>query len=177
MLEALAKMRSPLDIMEADHHFQNRLCDILERIADDLPDQVDQKLCSTAIHALTVEMPIHHADEEDGLFPLLEKRALPEDNLIEIIANLSIEHATDESFANELLDSLKTLSEGKVPLNPNMVGYMLRGFFECYRRHLHWENTIVIPLARKRLMEEDLHVLKEKMAVNRRVATQAVFNA
>lgn len=160
-------MKSPIDIIEADHHFQTQLCDILERIADDLPDQVDEKLCLTAIHALTVEMPIHHADEEQGLFPLLEQRALPEDNLLEIVANLCMEHATDESFADELLESLKTLAEGQRLLNPDMVGYMLRGFFEGYRRHLVWENTIVLPLARKRLINEDLKCLQEKMALHR----------
>ncbi len=168
MSELSAKMKSPIDIIEADHTFQNQVCDMLERIADDLPDQVDKNLCLTAIHALTVDMPIHHADEENGLFPLLEQRALPEDNLVEIVGNLCMEHATDESFAEELLDSLRMLAEGQKPLNPNMLGYMLRGFFEGYRRHLVWENTIVLPLARRLLIDEDLKKLKECMADHRK---------
>lgn len=168
MLQSTVQSKSPIDIIEADHAFQTRLCDILERIADDLPDQVDCNLCLTAIHALTVDMPLHHADEEDGLFPLLEKRATSEDNLDDILARLSLEHATDESFASELLENLEALAEGRKTPNPDMLGYMLRGFFESYRRHLVWENAILLPLARKLLNETDLFELTEKMAAHRR---------
>ncbi len=171
MLENSTSAKSPIDIIEADHTFQTKLCDILERIADDLPDQVDGNLCRTAIHALTIDMPIHHADEEEGLFPLLEKRAAPDDNLVDILGRLSLEHATDESFASELLENLETLAEGRKPRNPDMLGYMLRGFFESYRRHLIWENTILLPLARKLLSKEDLIKLTEKMADHRKQMT------
>jgi hypothetical protein len=54
--------------------------------------------------------------------------------------------------------------------NPDMVGYMLRGFFERYRRHVHWENTLVMPLARLRLTPEDLDALQAQMSQNRRQA-------
>jgi hypothetical protein len=49
-----------------------------------------------------------------------------------------------------------------------MVGYMLRSFFESYRRHIAWENTIVLPLARARLTGEDLDKLGRAMAGHRR---------
>jgi hemerythrin-like domain-containing protein len=48
-----------------------------------------------------------------------------------------------------------------------MVGYMLRGFFEGYRRHIHWEETLVIPFARQVLTEEDRAVLAACMSLNR----------
>jgi cytochrome c553 len=48
-----------------------------------------------------------------------------------------------------------------------MLGYMLRGFFERYRRHVHWENTLVMPLVRRRLTEDDLANLAAIMASNR----------
>ncbi len=159
--------KNPLDLIEKEHMFQSELCDTLERIADDLPDKVDCRLCDMVISALTNDLPIHHADEEEGLFPLLEQRAMPEDNLVEILARLSIEHATDESFANELMESLQTLAAGKKLEDATLVGYMLRGFFESYRRHLQWEHTIIIPLARKRLLDSDLKVLKNKMVEHR----------
>ncbi|WP_119269529.1 hemerythrin domain-containing protein [Taklimakanibacter deserti] len=159
--------RSPLDLIEHEHLAQAQLCDSLERIADDLPDNVDRRLCMQVIDALQFQMPVHHRDEELGLFPLIEKRALPDDNIHDILARLALEHATDESFASELLESLEGLREGKKLKNPDMVGYMLRSFFESYRRHIHWENAIVLPLARARLTSEDLEELNRAMVSHR----------
>lgn len=159
--------RSPLDLIEHEHLVQAQLCDSLERIADDLPDNVDRRLCMKVIDSLKFEMPLHHRDEELGLFPLIEKRALPDDNIHDILARLALEHATDESFASELLESLEGLSEGRKLKNPDMVGYMLRSFFECYRRHILWENAIVLPLARTRLTGDDLKELNRAMMNHR----------
>jgi hemerythrin-like domain-containing protein len=46
---------------------------------------------------------------------------------------------------------------------------MLRSFFESYRRHIHWENAVVLPLARSRLNAEDLVRLEQAMYENRLV--------
>jgi hemerythrin-like domain-containing protein len=159
--------RSPLDLIELEHQLQAQLCDSLERIADDLPDNVDRRLCTKVIDSLKFEMPLHHRDEELGLFPLIEKRALPTDNIHDILARLALEHATDESFASELLESLEGLQEGRRLRNSDMVGYMLRSFFESYRRHILWENAIVLPLARARLTVEDLQELDRAMTYHR----------
>ncbi len=159
--------RNALDLIEHEHHIQAQICDSLEVIADGLPDGVDRRLCAQVASALREELPLHHRDEECGLFPLIEKRALPSDGMAEILALLAREHATDESFASELLESLDALSEGKKLKNPDMVGYMFRSFFESYRRHLHWENAVVLPLARLRLMPQDIAKLEEAMARNR----------
>ena len=160
-------MRNPLDIIEMAHQVHAQICDALEAIADSLPDEVDRRLAANVADCLCIELPLHHLDEEEGLFPLLEKRALPEDNIVDILSRLAIEHATDESFADELGESLKTLGRGERVDNPNMVGYMLRGFFENYRRHLHWENTLVLPLARQRLKKKDLTALFKILETNR----------
>jgi hemerythrin-like domain-containing protein len=159
--------RSALDLFEHEHHIQAQICDSLEQIADGLPNGVDKRLCALVASALREELPLYHRDEEFGLFPLIEQRALSGDRAAEILARLAMEHATDESFAAELLESLDTLSEGGKLKNPDMVGYMFRSFFESYRRHLHWEKAVVIPLARLRLMPDDMAKLEEVMARNR----------
>ena len=45
---------------------------------------------------------------------------------------------------------------------------MLRGFFERYRRHIHWEDTLVMPMAHLRLTPEDLEDLSALMENSRR---------
>lgn len=163
-IDALEILQSPLDAMARDHESQLGICDCLEKIADGLPADVDRNLCSAVIRSLRVDLPVHHRNEEEGLFPLLEMHAKPQDNITDVLARLALEHATDESYAAELLDSLESLARGEPPQNPNMLGYMLRGFFESYRRHIYWENTIVLPLAQLRLSQSDLDILSERMA-------------
>ena len=71
--------RNALDLIEHEHHIQAQICDSLEQIADDLPDGADKRLCAQVASALREELPLHHRDEECGLFPLIERRALPGD--------------------------------------------------------------------------------------------------
>jgi hemerythrin-like domain-containing protein len=165
--EAKRLRRNGLDLIEYEHRIQSQICDGLERIADGLPNDVDRGLCEQVVKALRYEIPLHHRDEECGLFPLIDKRALPNDDIHDILARLALEHATDESFAGELLESLQILANGGKVNNPNMVGYMLRSFFESYRRHIQWENAVVLPLARSRLTEEDVEELEQAMSHNR----------
>ena len=159
--------RNALDIIAHEHDLQSQLCNMLETVADTLPDHVDPQLCRRIIDTLTFEIPLHHRDEELGLFPLLERRSVPSDNIHDVLGRLALEHATDESFAAELMESLEMLCRGEKLPNPNMTGYMLRGFFESYRRHIHWENAVVLPLARKRLSVADLEELEFSMRSHR----------
>ena len=159
--------RNPLDVIASAHAMQVQICDAMERIADGLPDEVDRRLCAQVASCLEFDLPLHHHDEEFALFPLLRKRALPEDGLDNILDRLVAEHSSDNDFASEISEALETLGQGGRPENPEMLGYMLRGFFERYRRHVQWENTLVMPLARLRLTPDDLDALQAKMNQNR----------
>ena len=162
--------RNPLDMIASAHAVQVQMCDAMERIADGLPDEVDRRLCAQVASCLQFELPLHHHDEEEGLFPLLRARARPEDGLDKILERLAAEHDSDNDFASEIAEALETLASGGRPANPEMLGYMLRGFFERYRRHVHWENQLVMPLARTRLTPDDLDQLAARMNENRRQA-------
>jgi hemerythrin-like domain-containing protein len=160
-------LRNPLDIIDQAHLLQQELCDVLERIADGLPDDVDRGLCAQAAAQLKFDVPLHHRDEEEALFPQLRRRAWPSDCMDTILDRLAEEHGSDTENAAEIVEWLDHLADGKRLGNPNMVGYMLRGFFEGYRRHIHWENTLVMPVARRRLIEDDFAVIAAIMERNR----------
>jgi hemerythrin-like domain-containing protein len=161
--------RNPLDVIAHDHDVQAGICDALERIADGLPEDVDRRLCGQVVSFLRYELPIHHLDEEQGLFPLLRESAgIEEDSAVTgILGQLVTEHGKDESAAEELVEFLDALGRGERPANPELLGYMLRGFFEGYRRHVLWENSFIIPAARRLLSEESLDTLSDVMARNR----------
>jgi len=154
----------PLDLMLIEHGQHQDLCDLLEEIADSLPNRVDCKKARQAADALKFDLPLHHRIEEDALFPLLVKYAEDEDNVGEIVARLNDEHVVDESFAEELIEVLERLARGKSLEDANMFGYMLRGFFENYRRHIMWENSVVLPLARRRFPADGLRQLTSLIA-------------
>ena len=154
----------PLDLMLVEHGLHQDLCDLLEEIADSLPNRVDAKKARQAANALKNDLPLHHRIEEEALFPLLVKYADDEDNVDEIVARLNDEHVVDESFAEELVEILETLAQGKSLEDANMFGYMLRGFFENYRRHIMWENSVVLPLARRRFPADGLRKLSSLIA-------------
>lgn len=163
-----AKTANPLDVLLHEHTLQEILCDTLERIADGLPDNVDRSLVTAVLPMLMQDLAIHMCDEERGLFPLLDKRTKAKDNFAKIWKTLSQEHAADWGYAEELIEQLEGLASGKRPDNPDMLGYMLRGFFETQRRHLAWENTVLLPLAHSRLNADDLRELSKVMVENRR---------
>ena len=160
----------PLDLIAHDHALQEQLCDMLEAIADGLPGDIDKRQCREAASALKFDLPLHHRDEEQCLFPPLLERGAATGSLAEVLDQLSREHAKDESFASEVVECLEALAEGGTARTPDMLGYMLRGFFEGYRRHIHWENTLVMPAARRYLTPDDLLRLARGMAENRAAA-------
>ena len=167
-------IRNPIDVLACDHRRRLQSCDFLEQIADSLPDTVNSALCKKTISKLRYDLPIHHLDENQALFPLLRRRSRQGDNIDGVLDQLEAEHSADESYAAELTECLTLLARGEPPGDPNMIGYMLRGFFESYRRHLIWECELVLPLARKRLRAADLEELGQKM-ISHRDAQQVIW--
>jgi len=147
---------NPLDVLAQEHRRLHALCDALEGIADGLPLQFDPALCGMAAETLKHDLPLHHVVEDDGLFPILRKRVRPEDNFEAVLVQLTAEHSTDDGYSKDLIEVLESMATGTAPENPEMVGYMLRSFFESYRRHMLVEDGLIFPLARARLTPEDL---------------------
>lgn len=175
-LEALTEqgigLPDPIAVLMEDHELQLQLCDVLEKIADNLPESIEPELGLVVARILRKGMPQHMRFEEDVLFPLLRKRAVWEDELEHVLRQLEEEHESDESYGFEIADELEALSECDHVSNPEMLGYMLRGFFDSQRRHIEWENTIVFPFARRVLTQDDLHALREQL-LNHLSARQA----
>ena len=159
---------NPLDVLAHEHLRQKWLCDVLETIADGLPDRLEAALARTAVDILENEAPLHHKQEEACLFPLLIQRAQPEDNVEAVIRQLTREHLADDTYSSDLIHLLEEMAEGNRPTNAEMAGYMIRGFFESYRRHIAFEDLVILPLARLRLSDWDLKKLQSCMRKRQR---------
>jgi hemerythrin-like domain-containing protein len=144
-----------LSYIEKEHQAERNLCDMLERIADNLLEPLDTELARSGIVTMRRCLKRHVLLEEKYLYPVLTKRLCPGDLAENFLLHIRSEHTTDECVAHDTADQLEqALVTGRAS-NPEMLGYMLRGFFECRRRHIAWEDAIVLPLARHRLTAKD----------------------
>lgn len=158
----------PIAVIEEEHAVQLELCSVLEFLADSLPNAVDPRLASLAVTILRNGLKQHTSLEEEGLFPLLRRRIGGTAHLLAMLDQLTAEHEADEGLAIEIADALDEIVAERPTENPEMLGYMLRGFFENQRRHIEWENNVVLPLARNVLNADDLGELQARIMATKR---------
>lgn len=121
-------------------------CRKLEMIADSLPHQLNYHMSLAMLRDLLPVVKEAHAFEERRLFPLLIELNSANNNLAESIERLRFEHWEDESFAEEICDSLRRYLFSPDHLQSETLSYMLRGFFGGVRRHVAYENDCIVPL-------------------------------
>lgn len=115
---------------------QMNLCDLLEHIADSLPQRLNRQECLHAARLIGPLIKQAHAAEEQLLFPEVAAALGDGPGVIE---RLRLEHIEDECFAEEVQYELLQMGQGRPLLAPEATGYMLRGFFEGVRRHIRHE--------------------------------------
>jgi hemerythrin-like domain-containing protein len=161
-----SQLLSPLEYIFADHFRQRVLCRVLDEIADD--GGSDKGVVAAALGFLKSDFAPHVIDEEEDLFPLLRRRAQPEDRIEDVLGELSQEHAADKLDAEQIINGLEAAldPEGADPFSDDFR-VLLHRFAANERRHLIVENAIVMPLARARLTKEDLRNIGRRMAARR----------
>ena len=142
--------------VKREHLGERKLCNQLERIADDLLAPLDPALASMSVTGLRVYARRHRLLEEGYLYPLLTKRLRRGELEEDLVEQIRDEHVSDECLAQDTAEQLERALERGRAENPEMLGYMLHGYFECRRRHIAWEDAVVLPLARSRLSPTDL---------------------
>ncbi len=161
------RFRHPIEFLFKEHDRQRVICATLELLAHDCTDDRAPENATLVLGYLEHEMPLHIADEEEDLFPLLKRRCAPEDEFEELVALLSSEHETDEKHYLVLLAPLRAIVNGLRPPDPVQFAANARAFAVLQRRHLGWENGTVLPLARRRLTAADRAEMGRKMAERR----------
>jgi len=160
-------LRAPLDFLVADHFRLLRVCACLERLVVD-PENPEAAAMAGAVRAyLENELPHHERDEEELLLPRLMLRARGDDDIGSIAAILSSEHEADRDRLPLLLEGLATLAEGRRVPREAVFLQSVSAFAATQRRHLQWENEVVLPLARRRLNGVDLAEIGRGMAERR----------
>jgi iron-sulfur cluster repair protein YtfE (RIC family) len=133
-------------ILSRPHAEKLALCDLLEAIADSLPQALNREQCLAASGRLEPLLRQAHAYEEGVLFPAYIRAQGNAQPAVELVARLKTEHIEDADFAAELAEGLRRVGQGLDALNVDALAYMLRGFFAGLRRHIANEREAMAPL-------------------------------
>jgi hemerythrin-like domain-containing protein len=78
-----------------------------------------------------------------------------------------MEHEDDDANCGALLAPLRGIAGGSRPNDETAFSARARAFARFQRRHLGWENGTVLPLAERRLSDDDNAALGASMAARR----------
>lgn len=116
---------------------------------------------------LTNEVIMHHADENEELFPALRQRALPEDGLASILTRLEDDHQQSEVTVHQIIAGLTARpTEDPVQLTSDICK-LIQAYVSAEQRHLAIENSVVLAIARIRLTRSDLKKISIGMKARR----------
>ena len=161
----------PLAVLEADHACQLALCDVLERLVHNPRHGADEREIAAVLDYFCHGLPLHIADEEEDLFPLMRRRAAAGDDIEHIVELLHREHQADRRLNDQLCGDIACLATGRAFADPSRFLMSAFTFAKTQRRHLAWENTVVLKQARKCLTFADQAELGRRMADRRGLAT------
>lgn len=145
----------PIDFILKEHDCQFEVCALLKRLLDALESEPRAQWAERVLAYLTEDLPVHIEDEEEDLFPMLASRKGEETEFLTILDQLILEHEFDRGLVEPMLNGVRDIAEGRALADPTRFYMYARTFTEAMRRHLNWENRIVLPLASKILSEEE----------------------
>ncbi|MEZ5925857.1 MAG: hemerythrin domain-containing protein [Hyphomicrobiaceae bacterium] len=155
----------PLEFILAEHFRERMLLAAMRRVSETL--ELTREAAQATIRFLTIELPVHHRDEDEDVYPLLSVRAHPEDALESLLERLADDHRRSEGLAREIVEALAASMSGAAPIVSQRAAHLMHIFAASENRHLAIENGIVLVLARKRLKGTDLEVLSRAFKARR----------
>lgn len=155
---------NPLDLIYKDHLREREICALIERIAAaDIPECEDS---TRVLSFLGRELPLHLADKEQDLLPLLRRRCGPEDGIEKVIEQFAIDHRNSDEDMPTLMATLAAI-ETRPEHFSDMQRTNLARYATQARHRLTLINAIILPFARLRLTETDLETLTLRMMQRR----------
>ncbi len=164
---SLDQFRFPLDVIVSEHNRQLQLCQQLEDLASNRRfDSLMQEAAALLVY-LTKDLPLHCRDEEEDLFPMLKLACRPDDRVDGILAELERDHAAEMFLGRHVIFDLKLIVHGS-PIDSTLRLFgNLSTFCKAQRRHVDWEDTVVLPLAQRRLSPTIQEEMGRNMAARR----------
>jgi len=160
----------PTEFILDEHYYQRSICDLLDSLSHNPRHALDGEEFELVREYLARDLRLHHADEDEDLLPLLKSRC-PDKHAIEnIAAVLKREHRMDKNLARKVLVEIDRLAHRQALRYPVQFFRDAGAFAMNMRRHLAWENSVILPLARKWLRSTDLAYFGHGMAERRGIS-------
>jgi len=160
----LMLLGDPLDFIAEDHLRIRAVCETFDRIARaELPSR-DRLL--EAMDFLQNELPLLLNDEDQDLFGLLRQRCAPEDEIEPTLLRFRMAHAEAFQGIHGLVVLVRALHDDRRAATPDEASDLL-AYGARLRRQMIAENAILMPLARRRLTDNDLAHMRGRMVWRR----------
>ena len=165
--DKLPDFDEPLALLRACHKNILAHCDRLEALVLHVAAQgIDDEARKTArdiVRYFSTSARLHHRDEEEDLFPRLNRQSL---RIAELIQDLKQEHTRLDQLWEVMVTELKSL-----PGNGFSDDFLQanRDFCTLSRQHVNRENMEFLPLAASSLSQLDLGEIGASMADRRGV--------
>jgi hemerythrin-like domain-containing protein len=154
----------PIGLLRACHVKILAHCNMLERLLDTPDPQV-----AAQVHRyFTRSAPLHHQDEEEDLFPRINRQSL---KIAELVHTLKKEHGELNHLWGIIAADLKQLPQDG--FSDDFIN-AAREFCRINRAHVTVENAELLPLAAGILSQQDLGAVGETMAARRGVRYSAL---
>jgi len=169
--ENLPGFDEPLALLRACHKNIIAHCDMLDDLLayineNGIDDEV-RKSARGIERYFSTSAVLHHRDEEDDLFPRLNRQSI---KIAELIQELKKEHARLDQLWETIAPELKRLPDSF----SNDFMEAARDFCMLSRQHVNRENMEFLPLAAGSLSQLDLGDIGESMAKRRGIKFPAL---
>lgn len=135
-----------------------QFCDALENAANELPEFCIGKYLRFA-SVLRMARDKRQAPELAERLARLQIDAEVRSALAGALRTINTEEQEDADIAVELADALDDVTAAGAVYNPEALGYLMRQYFECRRRHLAWRRIGFLAPAQQALDAEDFLAL------------------
>lgn len=175
----LASTDEPLDMLAACHTRIEKQCATLARLVPHLALHGSDEQAATAARNIMRYFDsaalMHHADEEENLFPELLESMAGSDAvcLRELTQGLSDDHRRLEAGWRRLRPSLADIAKG---LPAELSGQDVEAFVISYTEHLRREDQELLPMARRLLGDDALKRLGHAMGERRGIPPATSLN-
>ena len=162
--EELPGFDDPIGLLRACHDRILDHCDLLEGLLE----QPDRETATRVHRYFNTSAPLHHRDEEEDLFPRINRQSL---KIAELVHGLKQEHQELNRLWGRIAADLKSL-----PQDGFSSGFLeaAHEFCRLNRAHVMLENRELLPMASGILSRQDLGAIGETMAARRGVRYSAL---
>ncbi len=165
-----ASFDDPIALLSACHDRVRHYAGLLLKLAGHLPqhgaDIQARQAATSILRYFDVAAPLHHADEEEDLFPLLAERG---DDALRFLIGISMLEEHDElaEIWREVRTILLAIESGE---STELPFALAERFARRYPEHAAIEDERIYPLAEKLLSQEELATIGQRMEARRKQA-------